>query len=71
MNTYIIKKTDLFYKGKLYPEGTNIELSDEDIQGLDDYLIPFDNHSRSVPDTESASLPDLTAKTTIKKRNNK
>ena len=77
MNTYTITKTDLFYKGKLYPEGTNIELSDEDKQGLDDYLIPIDEHSHSVLNPalrdgeESKSLPDLVNKTTIKKRNNK
>ena len=77
MNKYIINKTDLFYKGKLYPEGTNIELSDEDKQGLDDYLIPIDEHSHSVLNPalrdgeESKSFPDLVNKTTIKKRNNK
>ena len=71
MKTYTITKTDLFFKGKVYAEGTKIELADEDIQGLDDYLIPLDEHSHSAPDTESTSLPDLTTKTTIKKRNNK
>lgn len=71
MNTYIITKTDLFYKGKVYPEGTNIELSDEDKQGLNDYLIPLAVNNHSAPVMESASLPDLTTKTTIKKRNNK
>ena len=71
MNTYTITKTDLFYKGKVYPEGTNIELSDEDKQGLDDYLIPLAENNHSVLDTESKSPPDLVNKTTIKKRNNK
>ena len=77
MNKYIIKKTDLFYKGRLYPEGTKIELSDEDKQGLDAYLIPLteNNHSIPVPalqdGVESNSLPDLAAKTTNKKRNTK
>lgn len=71
MNTYTITKTDLFFKGKVYAEGTKIELSDEDIQGLDDYLIPLDENIHSVLDTESKSLPDLANKTTIKKRNNK
>ena len=71
MNTYTITKTDLFYKGKVYPEGTNIELSDEDKQGLDDYLIPLAENNHSVLDTESKSPPDLVSKTTIKKRNNK
>ena len=77
MNKYIINKTDLFYKGKLYPEGTNIELSDEDKQGLDEYLIPLAENNHSVPNpalqgvVESKSLPDLPAKTTNKKRNNK
>jgi len=71
MDTYIIQKTDLFYKGKLYPEGTNIKLSNEDKQGLDDYLIPLAEKNHSAPVMESASLPDLTTKTTINKRNNK
>ena len=71
MKTYTITKTDLFYKGKLYPEGTKIELADEDIQGLDDYLIPLAELNHSVLDTESKSPPDLVNKTTIKKRNNK
>ena len=77
MSTYIITKTDLFFKGKVYAEGTNIELSDEDKQGLNAYLIPFTENNHSVPDTalqevvESKSLPDSAAKTTNKKRNNK
>ena len=77
MSTYIITKTDLFFKGKVYAEGTKIDLSDEDKQGLDDYLIPTDEHSHSVLNPalrdgeESKSFPDLVNKTTIKKRNNK
>ncbi len=39
MKTYIIKKTDIMLNGKLIPEGSTIELSDDDAKSLSEYLI--------------------------------
>jgi hypothetical protein len=35
---YKIKNTDLFHNGKLIPEGSTIDLSNEDSKDLSDYL---------------------------------
>ena len=38
---YKIDKSDLFINNKLYPEGTEIDLTKEQIKGLEDFLIPI------------------------------
>ena len=44
---YIIEKSDLFIDNKLYSEGTEIELSEAQTKGLEDYLIPISNGNDS------------------------
>jgi hypothetical protein len=36
---YKIIKSDLFINGKLIPENSEIELSDSEIKGIEDYLV--------------------------------
>ncbi|QQS34798.1 MAG: hypothetical protein IPM56_11050 [Ignavibacteriales bacterium] len=38
MKTYIIKDTDLMINGSIVPEGSKIELNDEDAKSLSPYL---------------------------------
>jgi hypothetical protein len=46
---YKIKNTDLFHNGKLIPEGSIIDLTKEDSEGLLDYLeeIPEKQENKS------------------------
>jgi len=38
MKQYTIKNTDLMLNGKLFPEGSTINLDDKDAQSLSNYL---------------------------------
>ena len=40
---YKIIKSDLFINKKIHPEGSEIDLSKEQIKGLEDFLIPVSN----------------------------
>jgi len=52
---YIIKNSDLFLNGKLIREGSEIELSEEQTKGIEDFLIPLTIQSHSALDAESDS----------------
>ena len=39
MKSYTIKNTAIMHKGKIFPEGSPIELDDKDAQSLSDYLV--------------------------------
>lgn len=47
MKSYTIKNTDIQINGKLFPEGSTIELSDKDAEFLSDYLVTLDVLSRA------------------------
>ena len=38
---YKIIKSDLFINGKLIPENSEIELSESEIKGIEDFLLPY------------------------------
>ena len=38
MKTYTIKNTDIMHKGKIFPEGSPIDLDDKDAEILSAYL---------------------------------
>ena len=38
---YKIDKTDLFINNKLYPEGSEVDLTKEQTKGIEDFLIPI------------------------------
>lgn len=39
MKQYLIKNSDILHNGKIFPEGTTIELEDKDAQSLSSYLV--------------------------------
>lgn len=38
MKSYTIKNTDIMHNGKIFPEGSAIDLEDKDAESLSDYL---------------------------------
>ena len=54
MKQYLIKNSDILHNGKIFPEGTTIELEDKDAQSLSDYLVTLsvvevsENKSKSL-----------------------
>jgi hypothetical protein len=38
MKTYLIKQSDIMHKGKIFPEGSTIDLDDKDALQLSNYL---------------------------------
>ena len=44
---YKIIKTDLLINNKLHPENSEVELTKEQIKGIEDYLIPINNSGLS------------------------
>ena len=54
MKQYLIKNSDILHNGKIFPEGTTIELADKDAQSLSDYLVTLsvvevsENKSKSL-----------------------
>lgn len=41
MTRYKVEKTDILHNGKLYPEGSTIELEEKAAEKLADYLVPI------------------------------
>ncbi len=39
MKQYTIKNTDIMHNGKIFPEGSTIDLEDKDAESLSDYLV--------------------------------
>lgn len=42
MKTYTIKNTDIMHKGKIFPEGSSIDLDEKDAEILSAYLVQLD-----------------------------
>ena len=42
---YKVIKSDLFLKGKIIPENSEVDLSEEDIKGIEDYLERLQDNS--------------------------
>jgi hypothetical protein len=41
MKTYTIKNTDIMHNGKIFPEGSTIELEDKEAESLTIFLDPI------------------------------
>jgi len=54
---YIIKNSDLFINNKLYSEGSEIELSQEQIKGIESFLIPLNSHSERSEESITENYP--------------
>lgn len=39
MHKYKVIKSDLFLKGKIIPENSEVNLSEEEIKGIEEYLV--------------------------------
>lgn len=57
MNKYRIKKTDILHNGKVYPEGSEIELSDEQALQLDNYLELMQELTKPQPAIKNTLKP--------------
>jgi len=65
MKTYTIKNSDIMHNGKLFPEGSTINLDDKDAQSLSNFLVPLSASSRAETRDEGSN------KNTDQKTNNK
>jgi hypothetical protein len=63
MKTYIIKNTDIMHKGKLFPEGSTIDLEDKEAVSISDFL--------DLIKSDSSKSLEPVIKPETKKRSNK
>ena len=63
MKTYTIKNTDIMHKGKIFPEGSTIDLEEKEAESLSDFLDLIKSDSSKSLEPEN--------KTETKKRSNK
>lgn len=57
MNRYRIKKTDILHNGKVYAEGSEIELEDDVAGMLDNYLELIEVLKKAAPAPKSTPKP--------------
>lgn len=53
MKQYLIKNSDIMHNGKLFPEGSTINLDDKDAQSLTDYLTEIKEVSKNNSDQKT------------------
>jgi hypothetical protein len=53
MKQYLIKNSDIMHNGKLFPEGSTINLDDKDAQLLSDYLTEIIEVSKNNSDQKT------------------
>jgi len=53
MKQYLIKNSDIMHNGKLFPEGSTINLEDKDAQSLLDYLTEVKEVSKNNSDQKT------------------
>ena len=53
---YKIDKTDLLINNKLHSEGSEVELTQAQTKGIEDYLIPLNSHPELVSGSHLADL---------------
>jgi hypothetical protein len=62
MSKYRIKGTDILHNGKVYPDGSEIELNDKDFKRLEDYLELLQEskkqHTKPAKATQNKSEPE-------------
>ncbi|HRN70323.1 MAG TPA: hypothetical protein PLS49_03990 [Candidatus Woesebacteria bacterium] len=66
MKQYLIKNSDIMHNGKLFPEGSTINLEDKDAESLSDYLVTLSASSRAETRDEG-STKNTVHKTNIKR----
>ena len=50
---YKVKKTDLLIKGKIIPENSEIDLSESDTKGIEDYLEKLQDDSQEEKENKT------------------
>ncbi len=45
MKKYTIKNSDIMHNGKIFPEGSTIDLEDKETESLSDFLDPINSDS--------------------------
>jgi len=68
---YKIIKTDLQINNKLHPENSEVELTKEQIKGIEDYLIPINNSGLSRRNVVKPDHPELVSGSLAKKNKSK
>lgn len=53
MKSYLIKNSDIMHNGKLFPEGSTINLDDKDAQSLSAYLTEIKEVSKNNSDQKT------------------
>ena len=53
MKTYTIKNSDIMHNGKLFPEGSTINLDDKEAESLSDYLTEIKEVSKNNSDQKT------------------
>jgi len=53
MKQYLIKNSDIMHNGKLFPEGSTINLDDKDAQSLSNYLAEIKEVSKNNSDQKT------------------
>jgi len=53
MKTYTIKNTDIMHNGKLFPEGSTINLDEKDAESLSNYLTEIKEVSKNNSDQKT------------------
>ncbi len=68
MKTYTIKNSDIMHNGKLFPEGSTINLDDKDAESLSNYLVTLSASSRAETRDEVSSINNKEQNTKNKSR---
>jgi hypothetical protein len=53
MKTYLIINSDIMHNGKIFPEGSTINLEDKEAESLSDYLIEIKEVSKNNLDQKT------------------
>ena len=71
MKTYTIKNSDIMHNGKLFPEGSTINLDDKDAESLSNYLVTLSASSRGARPDLSGETRDEASSINNKEQNTK
>ena len=53
MKQYLIKNSDIMHNGKIFPEGSTINLDDKEAESLSDYLTEIKEVSKNNSDQKT------------------
>ncbi len=67
MKQYLIKNSDIMHNGKIFPEGSTIELDEKDSENLSDYLEEIKDSSL-ITDHSSLKNKELSTKNKIRSK---